>query len=128
MLQHPLLSPVQVAEDVASLDVMSEGCVVFGVGLGCRNVEYEAFNTSCRERAGRFTESLELIRRLWTEEEVPFTGKYFRVTNATCTVRPLQQPHPPIWIAANNHSAIARAERLGCAWFLNPHTTLSALE
>jgi alkanesulfonate monooxygenase SsuD/methylene tetrahydromethanopterin reductase-like flavin-dependent oxidoreductase (luciferase family) len=128
ILLLPLFSPVQVAEDVASLDVMSEGRVVFGVGLGYRDVEYEAFNTSRRERSGRFTESLELIRRLWTEDDVTFTGKHFRVTKATCTLRPLQQPHPPIWIAANNDSAIARAGRLGCSWFLNPHATLSVLE
>jgi alkanesulfonate monooxygenase SsuD/methylene tetrahydromethanopterin reductase-like flavin-dependent oxidoreductase (luciferase family) len=128
ILLLPLYSPVQVAEDVASLDVISEGRVIFGVGLGYRDIEYEAFNTTRRERIGRFMESLELIRRLWTEEEVTFTGKHFHLTKATCTIRPVQKPHPHIWIAANNDSAIARAGRLGCAWLLNPHATLTTLE
>jgi alkanesulfonate monooxygenase SsuD/methylene tetrahydromethanopterin reductase-like flavin-dependent oxidoreductase (luciferase family) len=128
ILLLPLYSPVQVAEDVATLDVISEGRVVCGVGLGYRDIEYEAFNTSRRERTGRFLESLELIQRLWTEEDVTFIGKHFHLSNATCTIRPVQQPHPPIWIAANNDAAIARAGRLGCPWFLNPHATLTTLE
>ncbi len=128
ILLLPLYNPVQVAEDVASLDVISEGRVVFGVGLGYRDIEYEAFNTNRRERTGRFLESLELIRRLWTEEEVTFAGKHFRLSKATCTIRPIQKPHPPIWIAANDDAAITRAGHLGCTWLLNPHVTLTTLE
>lgn len=103
----PLYSPVGLAEDVASLDVVSDGRVVFGVGLGYRDIEYEAFNTNRKERTGRFVEALELIRRLWTEEEVSFAGKHFSVTGGTCTIRPVQQPYPPIWIAANHDTARA---------------------
>jgi len=128
ILLLPLFNPVQVAEEVATLDVISEGRAVFGVGLGYRDIEYEAFNTTRRDRVGRFLESLELIQRLWTEEEVTFTGKHFRLSEATCTIRPIQKPHPPIWIAANDDSAIARAGRLGCTWLLNPHVTLATLE
>jgi alkanesulfonate monooxygenase SsuD/methylene tetrahydromethanopterin reductase-like flavin-dependent oxidoreductase (luciferase family) len=128
ILLLPLYNPVQVAEDVATLDVISEGRVVFGVGLGYRDVEYEAFNTNRRERTSRFLEALEVIRRLWTEEEVTFAGKHFHLTGAVCTIRPIQKPYPPIWIAANNDGAIARAGRLGCAWLLNPHATLTTLE
>src|SRR5262249_56267470 len=95
ILLLPLYNPVQVAEDVASLDVISEGRVVFGVGLGYRDVEYEAFNTSRRGRTPRFLEALEVIRRLWTEEEVTFAGKHFHLTKATCTIRPVHKPHPP---------------------------------
>lgn len=124
----PLYSPVGLAEDVASLDVISDGRVVFGLGLGYRDIEYAAFNTTRRDRTGRFLEALDLIRRLWTEEEVTFAGKHFCVTGGTCTIRPVQDPHPPIWIAANHDSAVARAGRLGCAWLLNPHATLSTLE
>ena len=124
----PLYSPVGLAEDVASLDVISDGRVVFGLGLGYRDIEYEAFNTTRRDRTGRFLEALELIRRLWTEDEVSFAGQHFSLSGGTCTIRPVQQPHPPIWIAANHDSAVARAGRLGCAWLLNPHATLSTLE
>jgi alkanesulfonate monooxygenase SsuD/methylene tetrahydromethanopterin reductase-like flavin-dependent oxidoreductase (luciferase family) len=128
ILLLPLYNPVQVAEDVASLDVISEGRVIFGVGLGYRDVEYAAFNTNRRERTSRFLEALELVRRLWTEEEITFTGKHFHLTDAVCTIRPIQKPHPQIWIAANNDSAITRAGRLGCTWLLNPHAPLTTLE
>ncbi len=128
ILLLPLYSPVEVAEDVATLDVISEGRVVFGLGLGYRDIEYEAFNTSRRERTPRFREALELIKRLWTEDEVTFEGKHFQLRGAVCTIRPIQKPHPPIWIAANNDGAIARAGRLGYAWLLNPHATLTTLE
>ena len=124
----PLYSPVGLAEDVASLDVISDGRVVFGLGLGYRDIEYEAFNTTRRDRTGRFLEALELIRRLWTEDEVSFAGQHFSLSGGTCTIRPVQKPHPSIWIAANHDSAVARAGRLGCAWLLNPHATLSTLE
>ena len=80
--------PVQVAEDIASLDVMSEGRVVFGIGISYREVEYEAFGMTRQERVPRMLEALELIKRLWTEEVVTFEGRFFRVHDATCTIRP----------------------------------------
>src|SRR5271170_8198203 len=106
-----LLNPVQTAEEVASLDIMSEGRVVFGIGLGYREVEYEAFGVSLKDRVPRMLEALQLIKRLWTEEVVSFEGRFFRVHNATCTIRPVQQPHPPIWIAANADPAVVRTAR-----------------
>src|SRR5205807_6195499 len=77
-----MLNPVQTAEEVASLDIMSEGKVVFGVGIGYRDVEYEAFGMTSKERVPRMLEALDLIKRLWTEEVVTFHGKHFRVTDA----------------------------------------------
>ncbi len=123
-----LLNPVQVAEEVATLDVMSGGRVVFGVGLGYREAEYEAFGVARRDGPARMLEALELIRRLWTEDDVTFHGRFFRVTGATSTIRPVQKPFPPIWIAANADAAVARAGRSGYAWFANPHAPLATLE
>ena len=128
VLLLPLYSPVEVAENVASLDVISEGRVVFGIGLGYRDIEYEAFNVERRHRVGRFLESLELIKRLWTEDEVSFEGKHFHLKDAVCTIRPVQKPYPPIWIAANNDAVISRAGLLGYPWYINPHATLSTLD
>ena len=128
VLLLPLYSPAEVAENVATLDVISGGRVVFGVGLGYRDIEYEAFNVERRHRVPRFLESLELVKRLWTEDEVSFEGKHFRLKDAVCTIRPIQKPHPPIWIAANNDQMVHRAGRLGYAWFLNPHVTLTTLD
>lgn len=124
----PLLNPVQVAEEVATLDVISGGRLVFGVGLGYREVEFEAFGVNPREKVGRMLEALELIKRLWTEDNVTFEGKYFGVHNATCTIRPVQKPCPPIWIAANADVSVARSGRLGYPWFVNPHAALPTIE
>src|SRR5437899_4545323 len=70
----PLLNPVDVAEQVATLDVICEGRFIMGVGLGYREEEYEAFGVQGKERVPRFLESLELIKRLWTEDEVTHRG------------------------------------------------------
>jgi alkanesulfonate monooxygenase SsuD/methylene tetrahydromethanopterin reductase-like flavin-dependent oxidoreductase (luciferase family) len=123
-----MLNPVQTAEEVATLDIMSEGKVVFGVGIGYRDVEYEAFGMTSRQRVPRMLEALELIKRLWTEEVVTFEGKHFQVHDATCTIRPVQKPYPPIWIAANADPAVVRTARLGLSWFINPHAALPTIE
>src|ERR1700687_1568523 len=122
-----LLNPVQTAEEVASLDIMSEGRVVFGIGIGYREVEFEAFGMTSRERVPRMLEALQLIKRLWTEEVVTFEGRFFRVHNATCTSPPAQLPHPPIWIAANADPAVVRTARLGYPRFINPHGALPTI-
>src|SRR5437763_16631435 len=74
-----MLNPVQTAEEVASLDIMSEGRVVFGIGIGYRDVEYEAFGTSSKERLPRMLQALSLIRRLWPEEAETQAGRFFRL-------------------------------------------------
>ena len=123
-----MLNPVQTAEEVASLDIMSEGRAVFGIGIGYRDVEFEAFGMTAGERVPRMLEALQLIRRLWSEEVVDFEGRFFRVHNATCTIRPVQKPTPPIWIAANADRAVLRTARMGLPWFINPHAALPTIE
>lgn len=123
-----MLNPVQTAEEVASLDVMSGGKVVFGIGIGYRDVEYEAFGMISRERVPRMLEALDLIKRLWTEEVVTHEGRFFRLHDATCTIRPVQKPFPPIWIAANADPAVLRTARMGLSWFINPHAALPTIE
>jgi alkanesulfonate monooxygenase SsuD/methylene tetrahydromethanopterin reductase-like flavin-dependent oxidoreductase (luciferase family) len=128
VLLMAMLNPVQTAEEVASLDIISEGKVVFGVGIGYRDVEYEAFGTTSRDRVPRMLEALDLIKLLWTEEVVTFEGRFFRVHDATCTIRPVQKPFPPIWIAANADAAVVRTARLGLSWLINPHAALPTIE
>ncbi|MFQ5761522.1 MAG: LLM class flavin-dependent oxidoreductase, partial [Candidatus Bathyarchaeia archaeon] len=101
ILLIPLLHPVDVAEQIATLDVIAGGKFVFGVGLGYRDIEYEAFGVSKKHSVSRFTEALVVIKSLWTEDSVTFHGRHFTLNNVTMTVKPLQKPHPPIWIAAN---------------------------
>jgi alkanesulfonate monooxygenase SsuD/methylene tetrahydromethanopterin reductase-like flavin-dependent oxidoreductase (luciferase family) len=128
VLLLPLLNPVDVAEQVAALDVICEGRFVFGVGLGYRDAEYEAFGVQREVRVARLTEGLQVIKRLWTEEEVTHHGRFFHLTKARLGLKPVQTPHPPIWFAANNDAAVQRAARLGDTWVINPHAKLSILE
>ena len=95
-----LLNPVDVAEQVATLDHISEGRLILGLGLGYRPEECEAFGTRMSQHGARSSEGLELMVRLWTEEEVTHHGRYFHVTGARPTARPFQTPYPKIWLAA----------------------------
>jgi len=124
----PLLNPVDVAEQVATLDVITEGRFVFGVGLGYREEENEAFGIAPKERVGRFVEGLEVIKRLWADDEVTHHGRFFHLTRARMMLRPVQPPHPPLSFAANNDAAVARAARMADAWVINPHAKLAVLE
>jgi alkanesulfonate monooxygenase SsuD/methylene tetrahydromethanopterin reductase-like flavin-dependent oxidoreductase (luciferase family) len=123
-----LLNPVQTAEEIASLDVMSEGRVVFGVGIGYREEEFQAFGLQVSDRVPRMLEGLKLIKRLWSEDNVTHQGRFFNLREATSTIRPVQKPHPPIWIAANADKAVERTGRLGYPWFINPHAALPTTE
>jgi alkanesulfonate monooxygenase SsuD/methylene tetrahydromethanopterin reductase-like flavin-dependent oxidoreductase (luciferase family) len=122
-----LHNPVEVAECMASLDVIWRGHFAFGVGLGYRDVEFDAFKVPKGQRLRRFEEALEIVKRLWTEDKVTVDTDVCTLSNVTLTCRPVQRPHPPIWIAANNDNAVRRAARLGDAWFVNPHATAAEI-
>lgn len=123
-----LHNPVEVAECMASLDVIWRGNFVFGVGLGYREVEFDAFKVPRGQRVRRMEQGLELVKRLWTEDKVTADTDVCTLSNVTLTCRPIQRPHPPIWIAANSDAAVRRAARLGDAWFVNPHATLATIK
>lgn len=122
-----LHNPVYTAETIASLDVISRGRLIFGVGLGYRDVEFDAFGVPKGERAKRFEAYIGLVRRLWTEDEVSYEDVTCRLDRVRMNLRPVQQPHPPIWIAANHDPGVRRAARLGLPWFVNPHATVATL-
>ena len=127
ILLLPLFHPVDMAEQIATLDTICNGRFIFGVGLGYEEEEFQAFGIPRRDRVGRFEESLEIIKRLWTEDSVTFEGDHFALRNVVPTARPMQKPHPPVWIAANNHPAVRRAARMADAWYANPHAIFSTL-
>jgi alkanesulfonate monooxygenase SsuD/methylene tetrahydromethanopterin reductase-like flavin-dependent oxidoreductase (luciferase family) len=120
----PLHNPVELAESVATMDAICGGRFIFGIGLGYRDEEYTAFGVDRADRVKRMEESLEVMKRLWTEEEVEFQGAYYQVPKTRPATRPVQSPHPPIWVAANNDVAIRRAARWGYPWIINPHATV----
>jgi alkanesulfonate monooxygenase SsuD/methylene tetrahydromethanopterin reductase-like flavin-dependent oxidoreductase (luciferase family) len=122
-----LHNPVELAECMASLDVIWRGNFVFGVGLGYRDVEFDAFKVPKGHRVRRFEQCLETIKRLWTEDKVTVDNDVCTLAGVSLTCRPVQHPHPPIWVAANNDNAVRRAARLGDAWFVNPHTTTAEI-
>jgi alkanesulfonate monooxygenase SsuD/methylene tetrahydromethanopterin reductase-like flavin-dependent oxidoreductase (luciferase family) len=123
----PLLNPVAVAEEVASLDVVTGGRFIFGIGLGYRAIEDRAFGLRQGERVPRLLKHLEIIKQLWAGEAVTYASPYCTLDNARTLLRPVQQPHPPIWVAANNDRAVERAAEIGDAWVINPHATLSTI-
>ncbi len=122
-----LLNPVAVAEEVATLDVITGGRFIFGIGLGYREVENQAFGLGNGERVDRLLSHLNVIQRLWAGEAVTFESPYCRLVNARTALRHVQRPRPPIWVAANNDGAVERAAQIGDAWIINPHATLQTI-
>jgi alkanesulfonate monooxygenase SsuD/methylene tetrahydromethanopterin reductase-like flavin-dependent oxidoreductase (luciferase family) len=123
-----LQQPVDVAESIATLDVICGGRLVFGVGLGYRDVEFDAFGIPRGQRLSRFLEALEVVKRLWTEDSVTFHGKHFHLQDVRLTMRPLQKPRPPVVVAASNDRMVERVARIGDAWTIAGHATLATLE
>ena len=97
----PFHNPVRVAEDFAFLDLMSDGRVDLGVGRGYQPIEYKGFGLAGQQADSRamFDEAIHLIRKCWTEDRVTFKGKYYQVEDLLVRPKPLQQPHPPIYMA-----------------------------
>jgi alkanesulfonate monooxygenase SsuD/methylene tetrahydromethanopterin reductase-like flavin-dependent oxidoreductase (luciferase family) len=126
ILLTALLNPVEVAESAATLDAITGGRFVLGVGLGYRVEEDHAFGLY-QQRVGSFTEKLDVIRRLLEGETVTAEGHGFRLDAQSLAIRPVQRPRPPIWIAANSDAAVLRAARLADTWFANPHVTEAEL-
>ena len=123
-----LHKPLDLAEQLASLDVISGGKLIFGAALGYREVEYKAFGADRSRRGALLEENLTAIKRLWTEETVDMVGSHFELDGASCSIKPLQKPYPPIWIGANADVAIRRAARLGDCWYVNPHNSIATTE
>lgn len=109
----PLYNPVKAAEDGAVLDVISNGRLDFGVGLGYRAVEYAGHGVDMQSKGSRANEALQIIRGLWQGEAVSFHGQHFRIDSARLSPRPVQKPNPPIWVGGFSKAAARRAARYG---------------
>lgn len=116
----PLYHPIMLAKLASTLDIVSGGRLDFGIGLGGQRdtrVEFEALGIPVEERGRRANESLRLIKRLWTEENVTFEGRFYRCQDVTLLPHPVQKPHPPIWVAGREEAAMRRAARYGDGWY-----------
>ncbi len=118
----PLYHPVMLAEEIATLDVVTEGRLIFGAGLGYRPEEFDYLDVPFKQRAGRFDESLELMVKLWTQETVNHRGKYWTLEDVHPHLFPVQKPHPPIWIGAHAIPGVRRAAKYGDAYACPPET------
>jgi probable F420-dependent oxidoreductase len=114
----PFYNPVRLAEDAAVLHDMSGGRFVLGAGLGYRREEFAAFGVPYERRGRILDESLQIVRRLWAEEDVGFEGTHFTLDGVT--VHPRLDSPPPLWIGGWADAALRRAARLGDAWFPGP--------
>jgi alkanesulfonate monooxygenase SsuD/methylene tetrahydromethanopterin reductase-like flavin-dependent oxidoreductase (luciferase family) len=114
----PPLNPMHVAEEAATLDVLTGGNYILGIGLGYRQPEFDAFGMPLSERAPRFTDSIGLMKRLWTEDRVTHNGRFYTVNDAGIGVKPIQPGGPPLYIAGQADVSVRRAARIGDAWLI----------
>jgi probable F420-dependent oxidoreductase len=113
----PLYPPALLAKQAAALDVVSGGRFHLGVGVGGEFAkEFEACGVPVGERGVRTNEALEVITRLWTEDDVGFDGRFTRLPGVTLSPKPKQQPHPPIWISGRSDAAMRRCANYGTGW------------
>ena len=101
----PLHLPARLAEEIATLDVLSGGRIDVGFGRGAAQSEYNVANVPIEESQERFQESITMIEGLWSNKNYSFDGKHYKITNANIVPQPLQNPHPPIYIAATRSTA-----------------------
>jgi Luciferase-like monooxygenase len=98
-----------------------------GIGEGYARHEFLGYGISSKERASRFEERIDVMRGMWTQDPFSFQGKHYSLQEIRLTPKPVQQPHPPLWVGALNPKAVDRAARLGCH-FLGDHTTMRIRE
>jgi alkanesulfonate monooxygenase SsuD/methylene tetrahydromethanopterin reductase-like flavin-dependent oxidoreductase (luciferase family) len=116
VLLLPMLNPVLLAEEAATIDHLTGGNFILGVGLGYRDAEFEAFGVERRSRVPRFREYIEVMRRLWTEERVTFHGKYLHFDDVGLSLRPKNPAGIPIWVGSAVDDGVKRAAEIGDAW------------
>jgi alkanesulfonate monooxygenase SsuD/methylene tetrahydromethanopterin reductase-like flavin-dependent oxidoreductase (luciferase family) len=122
VIQVPLYHPVALAEELATLDILTRGRLVVGAGAGYRQDEFTALGVDFDHRFAMFDESIQVMKRLWTEDVVTHEGRFWSFSDGQTHIRPWQQPHPPIWIGAMKDAGVRRSARLGDGWPVTPET------
>jgi len=113
----PFRHPVLNAKMVTTLDVLSGGRVIFGAGVGWMPEEFEGMSVPFSQRGKLTDEHIEMFKELCADGLANYSGKYFRISGKIFYPKPIQQPHPPVWIGGRSQAAILRAARLGDGWF-----------
>jgi probable F420-dependent oxidoreductase len=122
----PLRHPLAVARMAMTLDLLSNGRLSFGIGIGWLEEEFEAAGVEFASRAARTREYVRAIRALWTESEPAFEGRFVRFAPVKFEPKPVQKPHPPILFGGESAAALRRAAALGDGWYGVGHTPESA--
>ncbi len=118
-------SPLLVAHQWATLDYVSNGRAILGVGLG-REHHYRQFEVPEAGRVRRFREEVELIKALWTQPSVTYRGQFYQLEGATMAPKPVQQPHVPIWMGVGHPNAVRRAASIADGWMGSGGSTIAA--
>src|SRR6185437_2121085 len=128
----PQRPPVLTAKQLASLDALSNGRLIIGIGAGWMREEFEALGAPSFDERGTVTdEYLRAFKELWTNDDPAFDGSYTRFHNIAFAPKPVQQPHPPIWVGGESAAALSRTARLGDAWYpigSNPRHPMQTVE
>ncbi len=124
----PLGHPVRLAEEAATLDQLSRGRLEYGVGRGTFPNVHEGFNTPFGESRGRFEESLEVIKKAWTEDSFSFEGEFFQFRDLCVEPKPYQQPHPPMRVGITSAESFPITGRMGYPILINPSRVFTFAE
>jgi len=119
----PFENPLRKAEDFAMLDILSDGRLNFGVGRGIIPKHFEGFRVNPHESRARYEESLEIIRRAWTQDSFSYEGKFWQVPSLSLSPKPLQKPHPPIYRGTLSLESFEGAAAAGDNAFVVPWLT-----
>ncbi len=111
----PVHNPSHVAQTFATLDYVSNGRAILALGIGSEH-HYKEFQVPMERRVRRFREGIEVIKALWTQPKVQYQGDFYRLDNMGMVIKPVQKPHPPLWLGGHHPDAIRRAAQLGDGW------------
>ena len=126
VLLLPLANPVRVAEEIATLDQISDGRVEFGIGRGTFPNVHEGFGVPFAESRGRFEECIEIILKAWTTDTFSFEGEHFNIPELSVNPKPFQTPHPPIRVGVTSAESFPILGRMGFNILINPSRVFHA--
>jgi len=116
ILLTALRSPLQLAKTLSTLDQLSHGRLIVGVGLGSNTNVYPGYGISADRRLRRFIDGIDVIKALWTEERVSRESEFWKIVDERVEPKPVQKPHPPLWLGGSHPNALRRAVQLGNGW------------
>jgi len=116
IINMPYYNPVMLARTLTTIDVLSKGRLILGLGLGWSKDEFDATNASMRDRGSRADEFVELLKAIWTTDPVEHDGKYYTLPRSSIQPKPLQKPHPPIYLAAYSEGGLRRIATMADGW------------